>query len=233
MRKYILTLAIAISVLLVSIPLWIVSGVALESRAPTAHPIAQPTATYRVAPGWEDMRVEPVVRTTAGNYPSFDLWYGNTRCYTFDDVGVAQEKEIFFTLQMPHSWRLGSPIHPHVHWSGSLTGGSITTDVTWVMEYTFAEPLTGVFTDTTTIITGTLKETFVPTTTKYVHNLTELTPVITPTTNSDNVSSILLARVRRASASATDVYTGSACLLYLDFHYVDDSPSGSIGEYSK
>ena len=238
MRKYILALAIAFAVLLVSIPLWIVSGVALESRQPTPYPMAQPTATYRAAPGWDDIRVEPSVRTAVGSgVPAFERWYrdaGNTTngvyCYSFTDESIAgNEKEIFFSLQMPHAWRLGSAIHMHTHWVGASTVA--TSTVVWGLEYTWAEPITGLFTNTTTITT-TNREGGGINTTQYVHNLTEFA-TITPTVNSDNVSTVMLARLYRNSSIATDTYTDKACLLYIDAHFINDSPSGSIGEYSK
>lgn len=229
MKNALTILAVSLMFLALAAPLWIISGVALESRQPTPYPLAQPTATYRTAPGWDDLRVEPVARTTGANAPAFNLWYGNTRCYDFDDS--ANEKEIFFTAQMPHAWRLGSAVHPHVHWVGNSTVNN--GDVTWVMEYTWAAPLTGVFTATTSIITGTLKETGIATTTQYLHNITEL-GIITPTTNSNNVSTVMMARLKRASTQTSDTYnSGTACLLYIDLHYINDSPSGSISEYLK
>jgi hypothetical protein len=39
--------------------------------------------------------------------------------YTFDKDDI---EEVFFTIQMPHSWA-GTAIHPHIHWSPSTYDG--------------------------------------------------------------------------------------------------------------
>jgi hypothetical protein len=59
----------------------------------------------------EDLRIEPQARTTGVNVPTFEKWYddaaGTSRgvyLYSFDDAIASSEKEIFFTMQMPHAW---------------------------------------------------------------------------------------------------------------------------------
>mgnify|MGYP001029604194 CR=1 FL=1 len=55
---------------------------------------------------------------------------------------------------------------------------------------------------------------------------------ISPTTDQDGISSVLIGRLFRASAAAEDTYTGKAGLLYIDAHY-QLSSIGSNDEYTK
>lgn len=82
--------------------------------------------------GWEDLRFPaqginpagavdaPTVDTTLTDYPGTLLFSGSA-----DNViaGVAQ---------MPHSWKRGTAIRPHIHWSKPVGSASATT---WVFYY--------------------------------------------------------------------------------------------------
>ncbi len=75
--------------------------------------------------------------------------------YTFESVGTDNEEEVFFSVQLPHNWKEGSAIYPHVHWSPQTTGHN--GSVVWGLEYSWvnydaASPLTF---PNTTIITAT------------------------------------------------------------------------------
>jgi hypothetical protein len=190
---------------------------------------------------WDDLRIEPVARTTGANAPSFEKWYddvaGTSRgvnLYSFDDAAGGSEKEIFFTMQMPHAWKLGTLIHLHVHWVGAVN--DTTADPRWGLEYAFKD-IGEVFGDSVIIYSdGTHSNgaTNDPDVTAGKHYLTEF-PDITPGTTADNVSSILIGRVFRDSANAADTYNaaGAKCgLLYIDAHVELNSP-GSRQEYAK
>jgi hypothetical protein len=82
--------------------------------------------------GWDDLRFPsqginpagavdaPAVETTLTGYPGTLLFSGSA-----DNViaGVAQ---------MPHAWRVGSDIYPHIHWSKPVGSASA---VTWQLYY--------------------------------------------------------------------------------------------------
>jgi hypothetical protein len=89
--------------------------------------------TYGKNIGRDDLRIEPVARTTGNNAPTFEKRYddvaGTSRgvyLYSFDDATLANEKEIFFTMQMPHDWKLGNDISFHVHRVGSVADTTST-----------------------------------------------------------------------------------------------------------
>lgn len=190
---------------------------------------------------WEDLRIEPSVRGTGANNPTFEKYYddeaGTSRgvyLYSFDDAATNSQKEIFFTMQMPHEWD-GGDIMMHVHW----VGNNSDTDATpiWGLEYVWKD-IGEVFGDTTIVYTtgenidgsGTAD----PDVTAGKHYISAFS-AITPGTTADGLSSILIGRLFRFSGDASDTYnvSGNKCgLLYIDAHY-QKSSLGSNDEYSK
>ena len=181
---------------------------------------------------WDDLRVEPVVRTTGANAPTFTQWFTNgagsrgVYLYTFPDDITSSEKEIFFSVQLPHSWK-GTTIYPHVHWI-PLAAGTAQRPV-WGLEYNWAD-IGQTFGNTTIAYTTGL----VPNDTnlvKYKHYISSFAG-ITPSTSQDEISAILMCRLFRYSGNASDTYTNSCGLLYVDFHYELDT-LGSRTEFTK
>jgi len=188
---------------------------------------------------WEDLRIEPVARTAGGNAPSFSKWYddagGSSRgvyLYVFDDALTASEKEIFFTMQLPHAALLGSPINMHVHWVGSTSVNPATP--IWGLEYAW-KSIGQTFTDTVIVYTtsGNIDGSGVVDTqvTAGKHYLSSFDPLV-PGSTADGLSSILIGRLFRFSGDASDTYTGNCGLMYIDAHYICDA-LGSFTEYGK
>jgi len=189
---------------------------------------------------WEDLRIEPVARTTGNNAPTFEKWYDDSAntsrgvyLYSFDDAAAATEKEIFFTMQMPHAWD-GGPISVHVHWVGAVA--DTTAAPRWGLEYVWKD-IGEVFGDS--VIVYSDGNNYVPGGTEAditanKHYLSEFAD-ITPGTTADGLSSILIGRLFRNSSDAGDTYdaVGAKCgLLYIDAHYQLNS-LGSTDEYTK
>lgn len=181
---------------------------------------------------WDDLRVEPVVRTTGTNAPTFTQWFTNgagsrgVYLYTFPDDNTSSEKEVFFSVQLPHSWK-GTVIYPHVHWI-PLAAGTGQRPV-WGLEYNWAD-IGQTFGNTTIAYTTSL----VPNDTnlvKYKHYVSNFAG-ITPSTSQDEISAILMCRLFRYSGNASDTYTNSCGLLYVDFHY-EINTIGSRSEFIK
>lgn len=182
---------------------------------------------------WDDLRIEPIARTTEAYAPSFSKWYddvaGTSRgvyLYTFDNATASAEKEVFFTQQMPHSWD-GGAIRVHVHWVAATTAGS--SKVRWGLEYTWTD-IGQTFGDTTTVYASTDYAGATGTTANQ-HTITSFAE-IAPTSSQDGISSVLIGRLFRNSSHADDTYTGDAGLLYIDTHF-QMSSLGSNDELSK
>jgi hypothetical protein len=182
---------------------------------------------------WDDLRVEPVARTTGVNAPTFEKWYddsgGTSRgvyLYSFDNAIESSQKEIFFTMQLPHSWNQDD-VDIHVHWVAESTASD--SKVRWGLEYAWAE-IGAVFGDTVIVYADTDTESATGTTANE-HKVTPFA-AISPTTDQDGISSVLIGRLFRNSAADEDTYTGKAGLLYIDAHYQLNS-IGSNDEYTK
>ena len=175
---------------------------------------------------WDDLRVEPVVRGTGAKNPSFAVWLNGVYLYDFDDATAGSEKEVWFSVQMPHSWKEGSTVEPHVHWTNK-TAGTAGQVIRWGIEYTKA-PIGGTFGATTTIY-GTTIVGGGDITVANEHLLTDFAGV---DMTGDTLSTVIACRLFRNSSNAADTYTGTAGLLYIDWHYEIDS-MGSKTELAK
>lgn len=184
------------------------------------------------ATAWEDLRVEPTVKVSGSNDPTFTKWLDDGAgsrgiyLYNFDNVVLASQKEIFFSVQMPHAWK-GTAISPHVHWIHSTNQN--TAAVRWGLEYSWAS-IGSVFGNSTIIYTATNLQGDTNLV-QHKHYISEFAD-LTPGAGQGGISDILICRLFRNSADAADTSTGVAGLLYIDFHYEIDT-LGSRSEFSK
>lgn len=119
-----------------------------------------------------------------------------------------------FTLQLPHNWKNGTTIFPHIHWTPKSSGSG---NVQWNLDYTWADlnettPVTFPAVTTSSVIsTGPF--------TANQHLLTNLTAGnIGIDGTGKNFSSILICRIWRDSGLAGDTYNNDAAGLSMDFH---------------
>jgi hypothetical protein len=124
--------------------------------------------------------------------------------YAFD---ADTEEQLFFTIQLPHSYKAGTDISPHIHWMPTTTG---TNAVVWGLEYTWSN-IDGTY-GNTTLITATDAADG----TAYKHQLADFADI---SGSGKNESSMLLCRIYRKAADAADTFTGDAVFLEVDFHF--------------
>ena len=133
-----------------------------------------------------------------------------------------------FTVQLPHGWKEGSRIYPHIHWTPKT---SLPGNVEWNLDYTWANfnpEKAEVFPK---IITNTVLSVgpFVANT----HNITVLSKNNEGIEGTGKrVSSVLICRIWRYSKDKEDTYEADAGALFLDFHIQIDG-FGSRQEYKK
>jgi hypothetical protein len=98
----------------------------------------QISSAYVDPPRWDDLRV-PLTSTVAGgvNDPTFAIFRGGTRSWSFTNLVI---QELFFVAQLPHFYKQGTNIFPHVHWSPSDAGAG---NVVWGLEYSLQSPPDG------------------------------------------------------------------------------------------
>lgn len=154
---------------------------------------------------WDDVRIEPTARTTGTNAPSFEQYFTNgagsrgVYLYSFDDAAANAEKEIYFTLQLPHAWAQ-TAIHLHCHFIPAVTVNS--SAVRWGLEYTWANPDT-VF-GNTAIVYESVAEGAPANMIANTHYITEFA-ALTPTAAQNNFSSVLIGRLFRNSSHAAEL----------------------------
>ena len=163
---------------------------------------------------WDDLRVSLDRGKTAGvNVPAFEKVIDNgaasagVYAYNFDDGD-----EIWFSVQMPHSWLLASTIYPHLHWcaEGDASGANVGIG----LEYSWCD------TDETFAASALLPRD-VAGTTALKQVLSEFAAVGISGAG-HTLSSVLLCRFYRYAA-ASDNYAGGIFALEIDFHYEMDT----------
>jgi hypothetical protein len=182
---------------------------------------------------WEDLRV-PLTsgRIGASNPPTLAQYRDNGAAsvgvfaFRFDDQAVAgNEEQMWFAVQMPHGYKLGSDIQPHLHW-GIKTAGAANEFVKWGLEYTWVD-IDGTF-GTTTIITTDASSAAAATTSgdatlvvnkHYTSNFADIDG-----SGISGVSSMIMCRLFRNSSHADDDLAQSAWAFEFDFHVQLDAP---------
>lgn len=174
---------------------------------------------------WDDLRItlDRGRDATAISYFSGssgpEIWYFRNN---------SQLEAMSFTVQLPHTWKEGSAIYPHLHWSPKA---SKSGNVEWKLEYTWQnyDPSTPqvfpAITTNTVVSTGPF--------TANSHMITSLSSNNSGIDGTGKkISSILICRLTRNSSNAADTYADDAGLLFLDFHIMVDA-FGSKAEYVK
>jgi len=169
---------------------------------------------------WNDLKVD-VTSGTTGNLNPPDL-------ETFRDGLVAKAfaknavEQVYFDVQLPHTWTSGTGIRPHVHWSPGSS--SDTGDVVWGLEYTWANavnPPGNVFPASTTLsVTDTAAG-------AYGHQIAQWSEI---DGTGFRLSSVLMCRLFRNGTDAADTFDADAFALSVDFHILN-RPFGSDDEY--
>ena len=182
---------------------------------------------------YDDLVVAFSTGKTASNPPTFAQFVDDgsgsvgVYAYRFDDEAANNEAQVFFTIQMPHSWIEGTDVYPHIHWAPEdNTSGTVV----WGMEYSWVEynSTTPLSFPSSTIITTT-SNSLANDANKHM-----ITPFasITPSISQDNISSILVVRLFRNSSNVSDTYTGGAFGLSFDLH-IEKNTAGSRNEWTK
>lgn len=179
----------------------------------------------RLQTHWDDMQVGPGATQAAGaKIPSYSQFQtdgaGSAGVYAYI-FPPATERELFFSVQLPHSWIEQTEIEPHVHWSPNGTGAGNTV---WGLEYTMAnvgEP----FPTTTTIEAISAA----PEVDKR-HTIAGFEPDIDMTGKLISVQ--IVGRIYRISGDVRDTFSPGAWFHELDFHIRHDG-IGSNNVFSK
>lgn len=176
-------------------------------------------------------------RNSTNTTPTLALFAApNFFTFRFDQANGDSIKEVFFNVQLPHDYKEGSTLYPHIHWS-SITALGATRPV-WKLEYqwvnlneNYSESVSGLLTGYRIVQTGGGVESATLATLTDIRR-SYITPLGSITGTGKKISSMLLLRLTRQTANINDQFDGGAFLMSFDIHYEIDS-FGSKDEYVK
>lgn len=172
---------------------------------------------------WEDCRPSAVsVRSTGPNVPGLVAVQGGVLLHSFS---ATQMNEIFMTFQLPHAWKLGSNLHPHLH---VVYGAAGTGNVLWKVEYTI-----GATDEDYAALTTTILKLIASPNADRKCQLVELPDIDMSLFDAvSDVSIRINCRIYRDAADVADTFAGAVFLEDADIHVQVNTP-GSEAEYSK
>lgn len=175
---------------------------------------------------WDDLRIPGEALGRAASAPELATFgpSGSLQAYTFDgdDAGGLTLEQVYFSIQLPHNYKQGTAIYPHVHWTPTTAG---TGNVEWFLEYSWSNR-TDAFTAPLTISgVGAASGA------AWTHTMTNIGTMPIDGTGK-TISSMLECRLYRDPADEHDTYAADAAILEFDVHYEIDS-CGSSSETAK
>lgn len=165
----------------------------------------------RTGSGWADIVSEFYTRSGPAS-PGVSAFRGGIYLLEFSDTDTL---EAFSNFHIPHSYKPGTMLYPHVHFS--VQGDNAGT-VRWGVEYTFARrhDSTGqvVFPATSTLYIDFA----VPANSAYTHFVAEAAQGQGIPGTHIEVDGMLMCRIFREPAHANDTFAGSVWAITADIH---------------
>lgn len=163
---------------------------------------------------WDDLRVS---LDKGSSSATIDYIWGSEgpQIYFFRNNAVSA---MSFVVQIPHSWKEGTTIYPHIHWMPRTTG---TGNMVWNFDYSWQNynPTTPLAFPTYTTNTIVTEGPF----TANTHRISSLVPAEGLTVAENKISSILICRIWRDPANTDDTYSADAGVLSFDIHFQIDT----------
>jgi hypothetical protein len=177
-------------------------------------------ADEEITPYWDDIRVAGTQTQLGASAPDPINFSDSSTLKILAFDGSVTMEEVYFSVQIPHGYKAGTNLHPHVHWSPSTAGAGFCK---WNLEYSMTN-ISGVFPNVTTIA-----ESGYCSSDQWKHMITEL-PIIEG--SGFLLSTMLHGRLYRDPTDGDDTYEADACFLEFDIHFQADA-LGSRQEYIK
>ena len=181
------------------------------------------SASFKVAdigtPGvWDDLRF-PATGVTIGGLSTPPGQQTDTGLLLFDSIAI---ETIAILAQMPHGWKEGSVVRPHVHWAKT---SDATGDVVWSLRYKWFG-LGDVQPAWSGILTSTDVEASDATQKQMISTFGDISA------DNQTISDLFLCQIGRLPTDPGDDYGADALLYEFDIHIQLDAP-GSQQEFIK
>ncbi len=160
---------------------------------------------------WDDMQIPGLSTERGSAAPDLVAFLGAGGLKELGFDGNNTMEEVHFTVELPHSYKEGTDIHWHVHWSPTTTNAG---NVKWQLEYSWAnENATHPASTTISVIDAS-------STTAFDHLETVDTAI---TGTGKKISSVIVCRLFRDPSDDSDTYPDDATLCQVDFHIEKDT----------
>lgn len=171
---------------------------------------------------WDDLRF-PATGISLGGFTAPPDVQADTGLLLFNGIDTVETVGVL--AQMPHTWQVGSPVRPHVHWAKTTDAAG---DVAWTLRYKWFSrgELQGNWSNVITATVATPEGGPGSTQVEVISTFGDLTPP-----GSCGVSSLILIQLGRLYSAEGDTYEADALLYEFDIHYISDS-DGTTGEFS-
>jgi len=171
---------------------------------------------------WDDLRFPPSASKKIPGKEAKDQIFKSTVVLKFQDN---VDQGITFVVQLPHDYKLGSDLRPHMHMTLPVAGsGSGVENIKFDMTYCIANLSDAFPAESTLTITADMQN--------ELANLHGYVPLGTISGSTiDDVSTMILCSLTR-DVSVANNFTEDVYLLEVDIHYQKDS-LGSEQELSK
>lgn len=181
---------------------------------------------------WDDLMVFPDATSKGQSYPP--TWRLFKKNSADNSQGVylwffssGTEQELYFTAQIPHSYKVGTALLPHVHWTtASETPGR--SNVVWGLEYTIIS-IGGSFPYTSTVRATSIINGITNISGAGQHLISAFESI--PGTGL-GISTVICCRLFREVNNSGDTFGYESGLLGFDIHYEKDT-EGSRQEFIK
>ena len=168
---------------------------------------------------WDDLRIVPsIFDVPGGTDPDVNDYQPAGSGTTFKVYAFAKGDSGYFTIQLPHSYKEGTSLYPHVHWTPGARGVAESGNVVqWRLDYSFAD-IDGTFPASTTVP--------LPDTCDGTDHKHQMTPMGTISGVGLGISSQMFGRIYRWN-DASDTWVGTLTnlpiFLEFDIHFEIDS----------
>lgn len=197
--------------------------------------VIEADGTFRMdgnATVWDDLMVYPDATSKGSSFPP--TWKifkknseNNSQGVYLWSFSSSSEQELYFTAQIPHSYKVGTSLYPHVHWTtSSETPGR--SNVVWGLEYSVIA-IGGHFPYTTTIRATSVIAGITNITSSGQHLISAFSSI--PGTDL-GISTVITCRLFREVNNSGDTFGNEVGLLGFDIHYEKDT-EGSRSEFIK
>jgi len=170
---------------------------------------------------WDDLRIVPGAFDFAGSSdPTLTGWQPGGAGATFQVYEFNIDDEVFASCQMPHSYREGTDLNFHIHWTPKDRGVTESgKSVGWKVDYSIANP-NGVFGASATVDLQDVCS--------GVNHQHELTSSVVVDGTGLTISHIIMLRIYRSDTGADDTWANNGAgerpvLLEFDIHYESDT----------